>query len=149
QALTEQPADMAALADRIVTEMALPFSVDDQPIVVTASVGVALYPADGATPRELVKNAALAVRQAKHDGRARWCYFETGMELMLRTKRSLEHDLRIALKENKFSLNYQPVFATATLEISGCEALLRWNPPAMGNREPADFIALGKEFVLI
>jgi diguanylate cyclase (GGDEF)-like protein/PAS domain S-box-containing protein len=149
QALTEQPADTAALADRIVTEMALPFSVDDQPIVVTASVGVALYPADGATPRELVKNAALAVRQAKHDGRARWCYFETGMDLLLRTKRSLEHDLRIALQENQFSLNYQPYVDTATLEIVGYEALLRWDHPERGRIPPADFIPLAEECGLI
>jgi diguanylate cyclase (GGDEF)-like protein/PAS domain S-box-containing protein len=149
QALTEQPADAAALADRIVTEMALPFSVDDQSIVVTASVGVALYPADGGAPHELLKNAALAVRQAKHDGRGRWRYFETGMDVLLRTKRSLEHDLRIALSENQFSLNYQPFFDTATLEIVGYEALLRWDHPERGRIPPADFIPLAEESGLI
>jgi diguanylate cyclase (GGDEF)-like protein/PAS domain S-box-containing protein len=149
QTLTELPADTAALADRIVAEMALPFTVDDHPIVVTASVGVALYPADGAVPRELIKNAALAMRQAKHDGRARWCYFETGMDVLLRTKRSLEHDLRIALQENQFSLNYQPFVDTTTLEVVGYEALLRWDHPERGRIPPADFIPLAEECGLI
>jgi diguanylate cyclase len=149
QTLTEQPADAAALADRIVAEMALPFSVDGQATVVTASVGVALYPADGAGPHELIKNAALAVRQAKHDGRGRWRYFETGMDVLLRTKRSLEHDLRIALNDNQFSLNYQPFFDTATLEVVGYEALLRWDHPERGRIPPADFIPLAEESGLI
>ena len=149
QPLTEQPSDAAALADRIVTEMALPFLVDDQPIVMTASVGVALYPADGPGPRELLKNAALAVRQAKNDGRGRWRYFEARMDLLLRTKRSLEHDLRIALKENQFSLNYQPFVDTATLETVGYEALLRWDHPERGRISPADFIPLAEECGLI
>jgi diguanylate cyclase (GGDEF)-like protein/PAS domain S-box-containing protein len=149
QSLTEQSAGAVALADRIVTEMALPFPVDDQSIALTASVGVALYPADGAGPRELIKNAVLAVRQAKHDGRGRWRYFETGMDLLLRTKRSLEHDLRLALKENQFSLNYQPFVDTATLEVIGYEALIRWDHPERGRIPPGDFIPLAEESGLI
>jgi diguanylate cyclase (GGDEF)-like protein/PAS domain S-box-containing protein len=149
QSLTEQTAGAAPLADRIVAEMALPFTVDDRSVTMTASVGVALYPADGAVPRDLIKNAALAVRQAKQDGRGRWCYFEAGMDLLLRTKRSLEHDLSIALKENQFSLNYQPFVDTVTLEIVGYEALLRWDHPERGRIPPADFIPLAEECGLI
>jgi diguanylate cyclase (GGDEF)-like protein/PAS domain S-box-containing protein len=149
QTLTERPTDAAALADRIVTEMALPFAVEDESIVVTASVGVALYPADGAGPHELIKNAALAVRQAKHDGRGRWRYFETGMDVLLRSKRSLEHDMRVALNDNQFSLNYQPFFDTTTLQMIGYEALLRWDHPQRGRISPADFIPIAEESGLI
>jgi diguanylate cyclase (GGDEF)-like protein/PAS domain S-box-containing protein len=149
QSITDQSAGAAPLADRIVAEMGLPFTVGDQSIVVTASVGVALYPADGAVPRDLLGNAALAVRQAKHDGRGRWCYFETGMELLIRTKRMLEHDLRIALEENQLSLNYQPFVDATTLEIVGYEALLRWEHPERGNIPPADFIPVAEECGLI
>jgi diguanylate cyclase (GGDEF)-like protein len=148
-ALTEQDLDAAALADRIVTEMTLPFSVDDQPITVTASVGVALYPADGSGPRNLIKNAVLAVRQAKNDGRGRWRYFEPGVDLLQRTKRSREHDLLMALKEYQFSLDYQPFVDTATLEVIGYEALLRWDHPERGRIAPADFIPLAEESGLI
>jgi len=149
QALTRQPANAAALADRIMTEMALPFSVDDHPIAVTASIGVALYPGDGAQPQELIKNAMSAVRAAKNGGRARWCYFQSGIDLAMRTKRSLEHDLRIALSENQFSLNYQPFFDTRTQEVIGYEALLRWDHPERGRVPPADFISLAEECGLI
>jgi diguanylate cyclase (GGDEF)-like protein/PAS domain S-box-containing protein len=149
QPLTEQSSGAGALAERIVTEMALPFSVDDQTIVLTASVGVALYPSDGAGAQELLKNALLAVRQAKHEGRGRWRYFEPGMDQLLRTKRSLEQDLRQALKEHQFTLNYQPFVDTASLEVVGYEALLRWDHPERGRVSPADFIPLAEECGLI
>jgi diguanylate cyclase (GGDEF)-like protein len=149
QALTAQPTDAAALPDRIVAEMALPFLVNDQSVTVTASIGVALYPTDGTQAQELIKNAVLAVRQAKNDGRARWRYFEAGMDVLLRTKRSLEHDLRMALRDNQFSLNYQPFVETATLEVIGYEALLRWDHPERGRTSPADFIPLAEECGLI
>ena len=66
-----------------------------------------------------------------------------------RTKRSLEHDLRIALQENQLSLNYQPFVDTTTLDIIGYEALLRWEHPERGNIPPADFIPLAEECGLI
>jgi diguanylate cyclase (GGDEF)-like protein len=140
QALNEQQADTTSLADRIVIEMALPFSVDDQPVAISASIGVALYPSDGASAQDLIKNAALAMRQAKTDGRGRWRYFEPGMDLLLRTRRSLEQDLRIALRENEFTLHYQPFVDAATLEVIGYEALLRWDHPERGRIPPGEFI---------
>jgi diguanylate cyclase (GGDEF)-like protein len=149
QPLAEQPADGAALADRIVAAMALPFSVDDQPVGMTASVGVAIYPADGTEVPELVKSAALALRQAKDDGRGRWRYFQPGMDQVMRAKRSMEHDLRIALKDGQFSLNYQPFVETASLDIAGYEALLRWDHPQRGRIPPSDFIPLAEECGLI
>lgn len=149
QSLTDKPADAAAMADRIMEEMKLPFIVDDGPVAITASVGIALYPADGHLASDLIKNAVLAVRQAKNDGRARWRYYEAGMDQMLRTKRSLEHDLRRAMEGNQFSLNYQPFFETETLELVGYEALLRWDQPERGRVSPADFIPLAEESGLI
>jgi diguanylate cyclase len=149
QALTAQPMDAAALAERIVTEMALPFLVDGQSIGMSASVGVVLYPADGTQGKELLKHAMMAVRQAKNDGRGRWRYFEPGMDLLLRTKRSLEHDLRAALNDGQFSLNYQPFVETATVQVVGYEALLRWDHPERGRIPPADFIPLAEETGLI
>ncbi len=149
QSLTGQPSDAAALADRIIAEMAVPFALNDGSIAITASVGVALYPTDGTQAQELIKSAILAVRQAKTDGKGQWRYFEPGMDLLQRTKRSLEHDLRIALKESQFSLNYQPFVDTATLEVVGYEALLRWDHSTRGRVSPADFIPLAEETGLI
>ncbi len=149
QSLVDQPGGAAALADRIVAEIVLPLAIDGHAISVTASVGVALYPANGTRAADLIKNAVLAVRQAKHDGRGRWRYFEPGMDLLLRKKRSLEHDLRIALRDDEFSLNFQPFVETATLNVVGYEALLRWDHPERGRISPADFIPLAEECGLI
>lgn len=150
QTLIDQASDAAALADRIVTEVALPFALDDDDVVcLSTSVGIALYPENGTQPRELIKSALIAVRQAKNDGRGRWRYFEPAMDVLLRTKRSLEHDLRLALRDRQFSLNYQPFVDTATLEVIGYEALLRWHHAERGPVAPGDFIPLAEKSGLI
>jgi diguanylate cyclase (GGDEF)-like protein len=144
-----EPADSVALAERIVTQMALPFLVDEQPVGLSACVGIARCPADGTTAGEIMKYAALALLQAKHDGSGRWRHFEPGMDTALRTKRSLEHDLRAALKEGQFSLHYQPFIAMQTGACAGYEALLRWNHPERGQISPADFIPWAEKSGLI
>jgi diguanylate cyclase len=149
QVMVEPTAGAAALADRIVAAMALPFILDDQPIALSASVGVAVYPADGPKPRDLMRNAAQALRQAKQDGRGRWRYFEPGMDLLLRNRRTLEHDLHVALRDGQFSLHYQPYFAIESLAVTGFEALLRWDHPTLGGISPVDFIPLAEETGLI
>jgi diguanylate cyclase (GGDEF)-like protein/PAS domain S-box-containing protein len=145
QVMAEQSWNATALAGRIVTEIGLPFSVNDQPVALTASVGMALYPADGATSQDLMKNAGLGLRQAKLDGRARWRRFEPGMDVLLRSKRSLELDLQIALKEGQFSLNYQPFVKIESEQLVGYEALLRWDHPERGRISPVEFIPIAEE----
>jgi diguanylate cyclase (GGDEF)-like protein/PAS domain S-box-containing protein len=144
-----EPAGSVVLAERIVTQMALPFLVDGQPVGLTASVGVARYPADGTTAGQLMKYAALALLQAKHDGSGQWRHFEPEMDMALRTKRSLEHDLRAALREGQFSLHYQPFIAMQTGACAGYEALLRWNHPERGQISPVDFIPWAEKSGLI
>jgi diguanylate cyclase (GGDEF)-like protein/PAS domain S-box-containing protein len=149
QPIAAQPDAAAALAERIVTEMARPFLIDEQPVTLAAHVGVALQTADGITATELIRNAALARRQAKHDGHSCWRFFEPGMDQHLRTKRSLEHDLLVALREGQFTLNYQPFIALETQQLAGYEALLRWDHPERGRIPPAEFIPLAEECGLI
>ena len=149
QSLTDQPEDAAVLAGRIVAAMALPFSVDDQTVPLSASIGIALYPADSTNVADLAKKAALALRQAKLHGRGRWRYFEPGMDLLLRSKRSLELDMRIALSNGQFSVNYQPFVAIESQQTAGYEALLRWDHPERGRIAPVDFIPLAEECGLI
>jgi diguanylate cyclase (GGDEF)-like protein len=149
QPLDNQRADSPVLADQLMAAMALPFEVDDAPMLMSASIGVARYPIDGTKAEALIECAARALHQAKTSGPGRWRYFEPGMDVLLQTKRSLKHDLRIALKENQFSLHYQPFVAAATLEVAGYEALLRWNHPERGPIPPSDFIPLAEECGLI
>jgi diguanylate cyclase len=148
QSLVEQPSSAARLADRIVAAMALPFSVDDEPIALMSNVGIALYRSAGNTPAALIKNASLARTHAKRGG-AGWRFFEPGMDLQLQSKRSLEHDLRTALKEGQFCLNYQPFITIQSQELAGYEALLRWDHPERGRIPPSDFIPLAEECGLI
>jgi diguanylate cyclase (GGDEF)-like protein len=145
----EQQADAGLLADRIVTEMSVAFSVDDLPIELSANVGFTKYPADGPTPASLIRNATLALRQAKSDGVGYWRCFESRMDLQSRSKQSLEHDLRIALAEGQFSLNYQPFIEIESQLLSGYEALLRWDHPERGRVSPSEFIPIAEECGLI
>jgi diguanylate cyclase (GGDEF)-like protein/PAS domain S-box-containing protein len=150
QPAAEHPAAAAAtLADRIVIELALPFRIDDHPVTLSASVGIALHAAGDTTAADLIKNAALARSQAKQDGHACWRWFEPDMHQRLQMKRSLEHDLLIALRENEFTLNYQPFVSTQTQNLAGYEALLRWDHPTRGRIPPGEFIPLAEECGLI
>jgi diguanylate cyclase len=148
QCLIRQPSDAAALADRIVADLARPFSIDEQAIALNPDVGIALYPNDGKTTAELIRNAALARRYAKHDGHG-WRCFEPSMDRVLQANRSLEHDLLIALREGQFCLHYQPFVAIQSQDLAGYEALLRWDHPERGRVSPADFIPLAETSGLI
>jgi diguanylate cyclase (GGDEF)-like protein len=148
QLLNGDPSEAAALADRIVAEMASPFTVDDQPFALAANIGIALYPADGDCIADLIKSAAQARRYARHNGHG-WRCFEPRMDLLLQAKRSLERDLLIAVEQNQFCLHYQPFIAIQTQELAGYEALLRWDHPERGRIPPSDFIPLAEECGLI
>ncbi len=137
------------LADRIVAEMSVAFSVDGQAIELSANLGLTKYPADGPTPASLIRNAALSLRQARIDGVGRWRCFEPSMDLHSRSKQSLEHDLRLALAAGQFSLNYQPFVEIEPQLLSGYEALLRWDHPERGRVPPSEFIPIAEEFELI
>ena len=104
QPLAGHPSDAAVLAERIVTELAEPYDVDGQMITVGGSVGVALFPADGTTTLALMTSGALALNRAKRDGRNTWRYCEPGMDYLLRERRALEGDLRVALVEGQLAL---------------------------------------------
>lgn len=140
QPLAGRPEDAAALADRIIAEMALPYTAGHRNLVVTASAGVAVHPGDGTNARKLIRKAQEAMRRAKTDGRNRWRFVDSDADQRLEEQRALELDLRVALVENQFFLEYQPFCDAASLEVVGYEALLRWNHPTRGRVSPADFI---------
>ena len=149
QPLATQPAESAALAERIVAAMALPFPIDDhQPILVSINLGVALTDPDAGATVDILKHATLARRHARHDGQP-WLYFEQEMDRQMRAKREMERDLRLALAEGRLCLHYQPFIAIHSHELAGYEALLRWDHPVRGRIAPADFIPLAEESGLI
>ena len=141
--------DAAAVAGRIVKQLALPFEVDGHSVVIGASVGIAVAPVDGATGEALFKNADLALYRAKASGRGAYHFFEKGMDAALQERRATELGLRRALACNEFRLVFQPLLNLAEQRISALEALLRWDNPERGSIPPAEFIPIAEETGLI
>jgi diguanylate cyclase (GGDEF)-like protein len=143
------PAESTSLAQRIIASMSEPFDLDGHQAVIGASIGIAVGPSDGLRPDELLRNADLALYRAKGDGRGTFRFFEAAMDLQMQTRRIMERDLRKALPSGQFELYYQPVVNLASGDISGFEALIRWNHPEQGVVAPASFIPLAEETGLI
>jgi diguanylate cyclase (GGDEF)-like protein len=139
------PTDATTLAQRIIDAMSEPFDIDGHQTSIGASVGIAVGPGDGLTPEELLRNADLALYRAKRDGRGTFRFFEPGMDLQMQARRIMEQDLRKALPAGEFELYYQPIINLANNEISGFEALIRWNHPTQGLIAPGSFIPLSEE----
>ena len=149
QNLLAQPSDAAALAERIMVEIALPYDIDGHAVTIDTSIGIAIFPHDGETVEALLKNADTALYRAKEAGRGVTCFFEAGMELRLRERGLLERDLRGALAKNEFSISFQPLYACGSRDITAFEALLRWHHPERGQVSPAEFIPVAEECGLI
>ena len=144
-----QPHAAATLAKRLVDLLGRSYLLEGHLINIGASVGVALCPTDGDDDGELLKNADLALYRAKQEGRAKFCFFEPAMDAQMQARRNLEIDLRRALAHREFSLVYQPQFNLQSRQITGFEALLRWNSAGRGMVSPAEFIPLAEDIGLI
>jgi len=144
-----EPTDATSLAPRIIASISQPFEIDGHQAVIGASVGIAVGPGDGLRPDRLLRNADLALYRAKGDGRGTFRFFEPAMDLQMQTRRIMERDLRKALPAGEFELYYQPVVNLKSSEISGFEALIRWNHPDKGIVSPATFIPLAEEIGFI
>ena len=135
------------LAEQIRTEMARPISINGREVRATVSIGISLWPENGADPDTLLRNAALAANHARADGTAR-LYTDT---MRLRSLRSLdiEQHLQQALERNELSLQYQPKVDVGRRRLIGFEALLRWEAPALGRVSPAEIIPVAEQCGLI
>ena len=118
-------------------------------VVVGASIGIALAPADGEASDALLRNADMALYRAKAEGRGTAHFFEPEMDRRIQARRILELDLRKAFAHGEFELYYQPLINLSSNGVSGFEALLRWRHPERGMVAPAEFIPLAEEIGLI
>src|ERR1700688_3185420 len=143
------PTQAPPLAQTIIASISEPFDLDGHQAAIGASVGIAVGPSDGLRPDKLLRNADLALYRAKGDGRGTFRFFEPAMDLQMQTRRIVEQDLRKALPAGEFELYYQPVVNLASNEISGFEALIRWNHPQCGLVSPGTFIPLAEEIGFI
>jgi diguanylate cyclase (GGDEF)-like protein/PAS domain S-box-containing protein len=150
QAPIADPAEAKMLAQQIIAWISEPYDIDDgQQATVGTSIGIAVSPSDGDAPDKLLRNADLALYRAKGDGRGTFRFFEPAMDEQMQARRIMEQDLRKALPAGEFELYYQPVVNLESNEISGFEALLRWNHPERGQVPPATFIPLAEEIGFI
>ncbi|MBB6082749.1 EAL domain-containing response regulator [Castellaniella defragrans] len=129
--------------------LAAPFVLDGQAIYVSASIGVALYPEDGATADELLSRVDATLHQAKADGRGSLRFFSPEIMLRARERLSLEAEMRRALERGEFRVHYQPQLHLYERAVTGLEALVRWQHPGRGLIAPGAFIALAEESGLI
>jgi diguanylate cyclase (GGDEF)-like protein len=142
-------ADAAAVADRLIAELQQPMHLAQHTLVITPSIGLALYPTDGMDVDMLLRNADLAMYFAKRKGPGMHALFNGAMNDAALHRFTLEAKLRGALERAEFSLQYQPQFDVSTGSISGMEALLRWNNEDLGSVTPAEFIPVAEETGLI
>jgi diguanylate cyclase len=141
--------DARVVADNIIAALSQPFVDARQEHFLSASVGIAVFPVDGAGADELLRNADTAMYRAKEGGRGQSVFFETQMNLAALARVHSERDLRHALAQREFFLVYQPMLDLRSGCISGAEALLRWNHPEHGALAPTTFIQLAEESGLI
>ena len=144
-----QPAASAELSTVLLDILAQPVSYADQDLPVGASLGISLYPDDGASGEALLANADMALYRAKDNGRGAYCFFKREMDENIRVRRTLARELRTAIADEQLVLHYQPLARAEDGEVCGFEALVRWNHPTRGLVAPLDFIPIAEESGLI
>jgi diguanylate cyclase len=141
--------DAAGVAARLIAELQEPMRLALHTLVVTPSIGVAVFPADGVEVDTLLRNADLAMYFAKRKGPGMQAFFDASMNDAALHRFTLEAKLRGALERDEFTLHYQPQFDVRTGSVSGMEALLRWTNDELGVVPPAEFIPVAEESGLI
>ncbi len=141
--------DAGSVAERLILALREPIQLGSNSLVVTPSVGIALYPQDGSDAETLLRNADLAMYFAKRRNPGTFAFFDVSMNATALHRFTIEEQLRGALDRNEFSLEYQPQFDVRTGGISGMEALLRWTNAELGAVSPAEFIPVAEETGLI
>lgn len=134
-----------AVAARILASLTEQFIIENREMFVSASIGTSLFPDNGATPEELLKQADSAMYRAKESGRNNVKVYDGSMHEKAVQRLRLEQDLRQALQRGELRLQYQPIIDTHTGKITAAEALLRWDHPEFGEVQPEKFISLAEE----
>ncbi|AZZ89940.1 EAL domain-containing protein [Hahella sp. KA22] len=141
--------EVIAIANRIMACMKQPFTLNDEEVFITCSIGIAVYPEGGVSAEDLIRNADAALYRAKAAGRNGYHFYTTGMHAEALKRLELDRWLREAIERNELSLAFQPKVNLKTREYTGAEALLRWYRPEQGFISPAEFIPLAEETGLI
>src|SRR6202171_6101218 len=141
--------ELQDLVTRLHQAIRQPYECLGHHVLTDASIGVAMAPVDGSDIDQLIKNADLAMYDAKAAGRRTFRFFEPEMDAKAKARRALELDLREAIRTESLELHYQPLVDLGSNEVTGCEALLRWRHPERGLISPAGFIPIAEDTGMI
>jgi diguanylate cyclase (GGDEF)-like protein/PAS domain S-box-containing protein len=143
------PEHAATSAKKILVSLNTPHSIGGQDLHIDGSIGISVYPEDGEDAETLIKNADTAMYHAKENGRNNFQFFKAEMNVKAVERQSLEGSLRRALERKEFLLHYQPKVDLDTGEITGVEALIRWQQPDRGHVPPSQFVPIAEDCGLI
>ena len=143
------PEEIIDRCEQLLEDIGRNYSIDNVDQVIGGSLGIALLPSDSDNADELLRLADLAMYEAKSQGRDCHRFFSPKLNQIAQLNAKLENDLRQALEHNQFFLEYQPLVNTKSNEISGLEALLRWQHPEKGRLMPSDFLKVANDSGLI
>ena len=144
-----QDQDVVPIAQKLIEAVAQPVPLDGREVVVTASIGIALFPRDGGDVKNLEKHADIALYHAKEEGKNTFRFYLEELNSTISTRIALEQGLRYAKERQELELHYQPKVCVASGKVSGVEALLRWHSPDFGLVSPIRFIPLAEQTRLI
>ena len=133
------------VARRILDALRPPFTLHGHDIVMSASIGIAVFPADGANADALLRSADTAMYHAKEAGGETYRFFSESMNERVMRNLQLENGLHTAVERDEFRIEYQPLIDVGSGAITGVEALLRWDSPELGSISPAEFIPVAEE----
>src|SRR5581483_1990745 len=141
--------DLPGVARGILQSLAVPITIEENDLHISASIGISLYPDDGLTAEKLIQRADVAMYQAKDKGRNAFCLYHDAMDAGGLEKLDLQNSLYRAVANEEFFIVYQPQVDMESGKVVGLEALLRWNHPVRGPVSPTEFIPLTEETGLI
>ncbi len=141
----EGPDSAANVAMRLADHLAKPIDIGAHQVIVTTSIGITLFPQDGNDVATLLRNADLAMYNAKQNGPSAFLFYQESMNVAVQKRMTLEHHLGRAIANNELTLHYQPQINLATGRLVGMEALLRWDNPELGQVSPLELIPIAEE----
>jgi predicted signal transduction protein with EAL and GGDEF domain len=139
------PREVEAVATGLLEIVSRPYHIAERQLTITTSIGITMYPNDNADTQMLLKNADIAMYQAKDNGKNNFKFFHEQMHANLMKYHELEHGIREALQLGQFYLAYQPKVNVHINRLQGLEALLRWSCPTRGEVGPREFIPVAEE----
>jgi diguanylate cyclase len=142
-------AALLTIANRIIASLCAPYAVNEQTIVIGASIGIAVIHEHISSASDIMRHADMALYRAKNEGRNRACIYDSAMNSNLISRKLIENDLRVAIDSNQLHLAYQPIVNNSGEKVVGAEALCRWRHPERGDIPPSEFIPIAENSGLI